>query len=839
MVWKGNSPTVQIKSTGEKERESVAKTSRKKYGRGSAGVRSQENIYRQFTSPDGLLHSELEISESHLRTEFDDVANSLRSEFEITASHLRTEFDDVSNSLRSEFEVTASHLRTEFDDISNSLRGEFETTASHLRTEFDDMSNSLRGEFEVSASHLRTEFNDKANSLRGEFEVTASHLRNEFIDEATSLRSEFEITASHLRNEFIDETSSLRSEFVVTASFMRREFEDEVNSVRSYTEQTASSWETRVEGVVDENGNITAASICLAVNDGQSTATINASKIYMLGQTILNTVDANYIYTTISSIASLLVQDITAQGIDANSVSIRPVGGMGAVSVATAYNGSSLSQSGNTYTLRLVKMNGQFDEYSFSRATSLSGDWASGVFTTTASPQGNTLTTSLTNTGHWGSTANGENPTHYYYKTYATIGSSSVPVDTGNPYEIDASTKLQDKTGNAKFTANGTYTADSGYIGYGEITIDVPQSTGAQNVDVRFNGSSGSYYIEAFDNVSGNPISGANKTYKLGLSGTTVQVQDVSGTLIGAQFQIPLQSSRTLTSNGTYTPSSGNVGMSSVTVDVPSDLPNARTRFSGSSGQYYVESFDSVSGNSISGSSVTYKLGTSGASVQIQNSSGSQISGTPTLALTIDNGSVDASGSRTLTVVVGGVNTTRTTTITDYAGGWSDAYAKVSLPANNTETGFMVVKTPPSTVGGNATETTYTLDTSSNNVAYIKVGSSVKAQVTHNKYTSGYNDARLTLSNKVISKTTAGSITQYTLALVLENRSTTSGNDYGKRKVWIKATPNSGDAVEVSSSTNSKTISIKKVIGTVLCYLMKYKKINHKHYNQNKINLTK
>ena len=394
MVWKGNSPTVQIKSTGEKERESVAKTSRKKYGRGSAGVRSQENIYRQFTSPDGLLHSELEISESHLRTEFDDVANSLRSEFEITASHLRTEFDDVSNSLRSEFEVTASHLRTEFDDISNSLRGEFETTASHLRTEFDDMSNSLRGEFEVSASHLRTEFNDKANSLRGEFEVTASHLRNEFIDEATSLRSEFEITASHLRNEFIDETSSLRSEFVVTASFMRREFEDEVNSVRSYTEQTASSWETRVEGVVDENGNITAASICLAVNDGQSTATINASKIYMLGQTILNTVDANYIYTTISSIASLLVQDITAQGIDANSVSIRPVGGMGAVSVATAYNGSSLSQSGNTYTLRLVKMNGQFDEYSFSRATSLSGDWASGVFTTTASPQGNTLTTS-------------------------------------------------------------------------------------------------------------------------------------------------------------------------------------------------------------------------------------------------------------------------------------------------------------------------------------------------------------------------------------------------------------------------------------------------------------
>ena len=348
---------------------------------------------------------------------------------------------------------------------------------------------------------------------------------------------------------------------------------------------------------------------------------------------------------------------------------------------------------------------------------------------------------------------------------------------------------------------------------------------------------------------------------------------------------------------------------------------------------------DTVSGNQIPNSSVNYSLVASGSNVTISAGSGQTV---PSIALGINSGSL-SNGSRTLTVTAGGSNTTATVTITDYSAGWTAAYGKVSLPANNTSTGFMVVETPPSTVGGNATSTTYTLDTADKNIAYIKQGSSVKAQVTHNKYnsgwtaaynkvtlpangtgttmvvktppstvdgnaasttytlssdnnvayikvgndvkaqlthnkysngytagwhayyntmhfpssgttstmsvywpgytpdsswdsvqrdyvlssdnntcylkygsttmaqlthnkyTNGYNSARLSLntSTKVISKSSSGDVTQYTLALMSDSRNTTSGSDYGKRKVWIKATPNSGSAVEVSSTTLS------------------------------------
>ena len=384
----------------------------------------------------------------------------------------------------------------------------------------------------------------------------------------------------------------------------------------------------QVVTAVGENGEVTAASICLAINQsGDSEAVINASKIYLLGQTIANTITANYIATKISSIASMLAQNITAQDIDAASVKIRPIAGMGAINVATAYNGSSLTLSGSTYTLRLAKMNGEYDEWTFNRATTLSAGWdGNRKFTVGASPQGvsryTTLQSAIPNAQV---TVDGTTAT-FAMKAY--IDDSETPVDVGN-ITMNVANFLLDKTSTNKFTANGTYTAGTGYLGFGQIEIDVPQSGGATNVEVRFNGSSGSYYIEAFDSVSGNPITGANLTYKLGLNGTKVEIQNTSGTKIGADYQVPLQSSRTLTQNGTYTPSSGNIGIASVTVNVPSDLPNARARFNVSSGQYYIEAFDNVSTNPISGSTVNYKLGISSNKVQIQNTSGSKLSNTP------------------------------------------------------------------------------------------------------------------------------------------------------------------------------------------------------------------
>ena len=150
---------------------------------------------------------------------------------------------------------------------------------------------------------------------------------------------------------------------------------------------------TQIVSAVGADGQVTAASICLAINNGGSTATINADKIYLLGQTIANTITANYIDSKISTLATLHAKDITANSITAGVNLYLPNG----LSVYTQGLWTiSLSQEGNTYTLKQTTLNGTESTVgTFSRATTLSGAWSSGTYTVSASPQGNSLSTKL------------------------------------------------------------------------------------------------------------------------------------------------------------------------------------------------------------------------------------------------------------------------------------------------------------------------------------------------------------------------------------------------------------------------------------------------------------
>ena len=184
---------------------------------------------------------------------------------------------------------------------------------------------------------------------------------------------------------------------------------------------------------------IKAGEICLAINEsGDAEATIEASKIHLLGETIAQKITADYVAAKMAAIPTLNVNNVIAMSIKI------PVGGSGAMSsVATEtyvrdciYN-LRLTQSGSTYTLQKQALgtSGWTDVGSFSRATSLGGVWSSGILTVTASPQGQTLTAGIFDLANSDVSWNGTTGT---IKVSANLNGGETKYDTGKRLTVHA-----------------------------------------------------------------------------------------------------------------------------------------------------------------------------------------------------------------------------------------------------------------------------------------------------------------------------------------------------------------------------------------------------------------
>ena len=174
---------------------------------------------------------------------------------------------------------------------------------------------------------------------------------------------------------------------------------------------------SQIVSSVGANGQVTAASIVLAINDstGQSEAHIDADHVYIdagsstekkvtveiAGKLTAAQVDADFVNARIALIPVVTMRTVAVTGtlscdgyvygsnfvIGSNSS-----GGGNNIYLNTVYNAASLTAgSGGAYTLRLTRINGQYDEFSFNRPASvitLSSDWSGNVYTVTVEEDG-------------------------------------------------------------------------------------------------------------------------------------------------------------------------------------------------------------------------------------------------------------------------------------------------------------------------------------------------------------------------------------------------------------------------------------------------------------------
>lgn len=214
---------------------------------------------------------------------------------------------------------------------------------------------------------------------------------------------------------------------------------------------------------VGADGEITAASIVLAINDaGESEARIDANKVYIGNQkstTVINgkcslsDVTADYIAGKIATIATLGVNSINGQSAGSycsmneyfgNSYKVGVSGGGGSVTYNDLKNGvydMRLIQSGSTYTLQKKNAAGGDWETvgTFNRAvTSLEGAWSDGVITVT--PSG---ASSPSYVDHLTGGTPQVDPTDYHYKVSVLHYTTDPTRPSGTGLTIDVESVYQ------------------------------------------------------------------------------------------------------------------------------------------------------------------------------------------------------------------------------------------------------------------------------------------------------------------------------------------------------------------------------------------------------------
>lgn len=214
---------------------------------------------------------------------------------------------------------------------------------------------------------------------------------------------------------------------------------------------------SQIVSAVGANGEVTAASIVLAINqsEGTSEAKIDADHVY-IGNSKSTTVIAGKLEA--SDLTASLITSIISQAalVTARALSVTggaEVGGDvyargfyfgsgegGAVSVANAFNRAQITSSGNTYTLQLARFGQDWETIgSFSRATTLGQTIGSSQIVVTASPQGNSVTFGIMG-GNPGITWSGNVAS---VPVKVNINGGETVYDTGRRISVDATAIYQ------------------------------------------------------------------------------------------------------------------------------------------------------------------------------------------------------------------------------------------------------------------------------------------------------------------------------------------------------------------------------------------------------------
>ena len=366
-------------------------------------------------------------------------------------------------------EVLDDKIDMEVANAKSDMYAHVEITASHIRSEVNSSKSTIFSTIMQTATNIYTQVGNAKSDTYSKIEQTASTIRSEVNSSKSTIFSTIMQTATNIYTQVANAKSDTYASIEATASSIYSSVASAKSSLWSGIMQTS----TQISLKVSKDGVIS------AINQTAETILIEAGKIALSGTTKINDV-----FTVISNAVGISVPLICSGNVDIASNKVlnlytatfqgsNPVT-LTALNLAGVIKSASVSNN----TLTLTPFIG--DAITFSKATSLSGEWSSGHLEVTASPQGSTYNQYIISGDAEDTSEDGN--TWYIPILAKSNPNSQTSTRTGHSVIVNATARYNaGKTQGYKNAANAMSwpSAISGQSDKTSVTITYPNTSGS------------------------------------------------------------------------------------------------------------------------------------------------------------------------------------------------------------------------------------------------------------------------------------------------------------------------------------------------------------------------
>ena len=474
------------------------------------------------------LQSNIEQTAQSITTSVSAAHSRLYSTIEQTATSIRSEVANTVSDLRSSIEQTAESVTIAVTAAKSDMGSLIKSTATNIYSAVWNRTADTYSTIEQTADKIQAAVSASEGTLKSLIRVTATNVYSSVWDKTAETYSTFEQTATSIRTMVVDENIGNYSTILQTSTSIALSVASAKSEVQSSIKTQADRISLVVEGT-GTNAKIRPAQIVASINDSGSNIRLNADKVSITGATTINSVfevtdnqvkvkkpavfNGSVFLTNTSAIVSAYTFEIS--GPTASSYYRLDNSTLGSM-IKTA------TVSGNT--LKLTKFDNT--EITFSKATTLAGNWNGGTFEVEASPQGNTITTQIFDLTSSDISWNNNTAT---ISLYANKNGGETKLYTGKQLTLDASERYI--AGNRAVTVNSLVTWNT-YSGSTPPSVRTATVYTSGRVKTDGTGSDEATRTMQFTLSQGNWSSGS-KTVSMVYGGenraqTTVSIPDIT-----------------------------------------------------------------------------------------------------------------------------------------------------------------------------------------------------------------------------------------------------------------------------------------------------------------------